>query len=240
MRYLGLEEDETPLNRIADIARYHVQTLQKIQPQGGLQIGGYSFGGKVAYEMAQQLRKSGRTVSWLGIIDVQVEIPTIEQQAANWDDAQYIVELAKFYQGSLGTNFNLERQAQSSASAIELMNYLIAQLSKQGHKITRSELQRILAVYKANTQASANYIPQKIDSTAITFFRARKLGILGDYLPNLAMSSADPKWGWQQIAVNRVSLEIIPGNHFTMMSKPNVEVLAQKLKASLDKAIELV
>ncbi|MGB3637821.1 MAG: SDR family NAD(P)-dependent oxidoreductase, partial [Rivularia sp. (in: cyanobacteria)] len=95
LRYLGLEENETPLNRITDIAKHHVQTLQTIQPKGGLQIGGYSFGGKIAYEMAQQLRNLGRTVSWLGIIDVQTEVPTIEQQAANWDDAQYIVELGK-------------------------------------------------------------------------------------------------------------------------------------------------
>ncbi|MGB3639351.1 MAG: thioesterase domain-containing protein, partial [Rivularia sp. (in: cyanobacteria)] len=185
-----------------------------------------------------QLRNLGRTVSWLGIIDVQTEVPTIEQQAANWDDAQYIVELGKFYQGSLGTNFNLERQAKSSPGAIELMDYLIAQLRKEGHQLTKPELQRILAVYKANTQASASYIAQKIDSTEINLFRARELGILGDYLPNLAMSEADPKWGWQQLAVNRVKLEIVPGNHFTMMAQPNVQVLAAKLQEQTDRALQ--
>ncbi|MDJ0733380.1 MAG: amino acid adenylation domain-containing protein [Nostocaceae cyanobacterium] len=240
LRYLGLEEDEKPLSQIAEIAKYHVQTLQTIQPIGPLQIAGYSFGGKVAFEVAQQLRNLGRTVSWLGIIDVQVEAPTIEKQAANWDDVQHIVELAKFYQGIFETNFNLDVKAKSSDNAMELMDYLIAQLSQQGHKISQPELQRILELYKANIQANASYIAQGIDSTSITFFRASELGALGNYLPDLTMSEADPTWGWKQLSVNPVELQIVPGNHFTMLTKPQVQILAQKLQATLKKAIELV
>ena len=232
-----MEEGEKPYSDISDIARHHIQTLQTIQPQGDYQIVGYSFGGKVAFEMAQQLRNLGHKVSLLAIIDVQVEVPNIEKQAVNWDETQHLVELAKFYQGIFETDFNLDRQVQSSSNVMELMDYLIAQLSNLGHKLTKIELKRILEVYKANIKANSHYLPQNIEATPISLFRAKELGILGDYLPNLEMSIADPSWGWQQLSVDPIELQLIPGNHFTMIAEPNVQVLAQKLKASLVRTI---
>ncbi|ELS00896.1 amino acid adenylation enzyme/thioester reductase family protein [Xenococcus sp. PCC 7305] len=240
LRYLGQEEGEIPHSQITAIANHNVQILQKIQPQGALQILGYSFGGKVAYEMARQLNNLGREVSWLAIIDVQVEAPPVEKQAANWDDKKHVVELAKFYQGIFETNFNLGSKVQSAKNMMELIDELAIKLGEQGHNLTQSELTRILDVYKANTQASVSYVPEKIGATPIVVIRAKELGAIGNYLPDLAMSVTDPSWGWQKLSANAVELQTIPGNHFTMLQEPQVQVLADKLRASLSKAINLV
>src|SRR4029077_3089557 len=43
--------------------------LTAFQPDGPYFLGGYSFGGLVAYEMAQQLSARGQQVAFLGLID---------------------------------------------------------------------------------------------------------------------------------------------------------------------------
>ena len=45
---------------VEDMAADYLKQIRGVQPQGPYLIGGFSFGGLVAYEMAQQLRQSGR------------------------------------------------------------------------------------------------------------------------------------------------------------------------------------
>ncbi|EGJ33832.1 MULTISPECIES: thioesterase domain-containing protein [Moorena] len=51
------------------IAAHHIKALQAVQPNGPYLLGGHSFGGKVAFEMAQQLRNQGQEVSLLAIME---------------------------------------------------------------------------------------------------------------------------------------------------------------------------
>jgi acyl carrier protein len=66
---LGLDGKTTPLNRIEAIATYYINAIQAIQPHGPYFLGGWSFGGLVAFEMAQQLTQSGQEVALLAILD---------------------------------------------------------------------------------------------------------------------------------------------------------------------------
>jgi len=50
-------------------ARRYLEDLRLIQREGPYQLIGYSFGGLIAYEMAQQLLASGERVSFLGLLD---------------------------------------------------------------------------------------------------------------------------------------------------------------------------
>ena len=43
--------------------------MRRVQPDGPYQLGGWSFGGLVAYEMAQQLRAAGADVALLALLD---------------------------------------------------------------------------------------------------------------------------------------------------------------------------
>jgi len=56
-------------NRIEDLARFHVENLIAMQPQGPYYLAGYSFGGLVALEMARVLSQTGKTVALLALID---------------------------------------------------------------------------------------------------------------------------------------------------------------------------
>lgn len=58
-----------PVERLA--AEY-LTTIRARQPKGPYRLLGFSFGGVLAYEMAQQLRASGEDVSFLAILDSDV------------------------------------------------------------------------------------------------------------------------------------------------------------------------
>ncbi|MEM9682363.1 MAG: non-ribosomal peptide synthetase, partial [Pseudomonadota bacterium] len=59
MPFLGLE----------DMVRRYLEDIRKVQLAGPYLLGGYSFGGWAAFEMARQLKREGERVALLAIID---------------------------------------------------------------------------------------------------------------------------------------------------------------------------
>mgnify|MGYP006175796221 CR=1 FL=1 len=53
-----------------ELVNAYVQAIRARQPVGPYYIGGYSFGGRVAYVMAQQMRAAGEEIAFLGLFDV--------------------------------------------------------------------------------------------------------------------------------------------------------------------------
>ena len=52
--------------RVEELAAHYLKDIKAICPQGPYFLGGHSFGGLVAFEMAQQLRKAGDEVGLAG------------------------------------------------------------------------------------------------------------------------------------------------------------------------------
>ncbi|WP_298910929.1 amino acid adenylation domain-containing protein [uncultured Nostoc sp.] len=72
---IGLDGKSSPLTNIEDMAAHYIEALRSVQPKGPYFIGGWSFGGWVAFEMAQQLQKSGEEVALLAVLDTLAPIP---------------------------------------------------------------------------------------------------------------------------------------------------------------------
>ena len=65
----GLDGKHANHARIEDMAAHYLDEIRTVQPKGPYLFGGFSFGGLVAYEMAQQLRARGEDVSLLVLFD---------------------------------------------------------------------------------------------------------------------------------------------------------------------------
>jgi acyl carrier protein len=65
----GLDGEEEPFTRIDDMAAHYVREIRKVQPSGPYYLGGYSFGGRVAFVMAQHFRAAGQDVALLALFD---------------------------------------------------------------------------------------------------------------------------------------------------------------------------
>ncbi len=237
LRSLGADEDVTPFKQIADIAAHHIKSLQAVQPTGPYQLGGYSFGGKVAYEMAQQLLRLGHEISRLIILDIPVSLLGESQEAATWDDAQFVFSLAELYniifseEASVGTDEDMVDYIRSQNQEDQL-KFLQARIKRAGIDLTKAETRRNWQVYKANLLALNSYVPQATSSLPITLLRAQER-IAFDMLPTEAMRQQDPTWGWQGLSAATIDVHFVPGNHITMIEEPNVQALSIQLKKLL-------
>lgn len=64
-----LDGSVPPVHSIEEIAADYIAELRAFKPHGPYHLGGYSFGGYVAYEMARQLRAAGEEVAAVVLID---------------------------------------------------------------------------------------------------------------------------------------------------------------------------
>src|SRR5258708_14783093 len=69
------------------MAEWYLLAVRRVQPKGPYLLGGWSFGGLVAFEMAQRLDALGETVALLALLDSGVPEPG---EAEPSDHAQVI------------------------------------------------------------------------------------------------------------------------------------------------------
>jgi thioesterase domain-containing protein len=65
----GLEEGETPYEHLGEMAEYAIGVMRTVRPRGPYLLVGYSAGGLVALEMAQQLTVAGHAVPLVVLLD---------------------------------------------------------------------------------------------------------------------------------------------------------------------------
>jgi len=65
----GIDGEMPFLDCVEEMASRYIAEMRKVQPEGPYYIGGYSFGGLVAFEMARQLNTGGEAVAFLGLVD---------------------------------------------------------------------------------------------------------------------------------------------------------------------------
>jgi thioesterase domain-containing protein/acyl carrier protein len=74
MQQKGIDGAEEPSQSIEEMARYSLEAVKQLQPQGPYLLVGYSLGGLVTLEMARQLNAAGETVALLAMLDSYPEI----------------------------------------------------------------------------------------------------------------------------------------------------------------------
>lgn len=65
----GIDGADEPLDRIEDMARYSLDAVKQLQPHGPYLLVGFSLGGLVTLEMAQQLIAEGEKIGLLAMLD---------------------------------------------------------------------------------------------------------------------------------------------------------------------------
>ena len=93
----NLYHQDDPLQGIPAIATKYIEVLRSHQPCGPYNLGGWCYGGMVAYEMACQLRAMGEEVDMLIMLDAHsVKDEALKQQFINVDD----VSLRNYFENS--------------------------------------------------------------------------------------------------------------------------------------------
>jgi len=215
----GLEEGQAPHTRIEDMAAYYIDALQAVQSEGPYCLGGWSMGGTVAFEMAQQLHAQGQRVALLALLDTR--IPAIDEKFAEQDfESTLLVDVVRYF------GLSVDPVEVLRLPRDEVLTRVLEQAKRAGlvpPELEVSQAERFVELCKADFRASRNYVLRRYPGR-ITLFRA---------IEEPEGTSPDPAFGWSEWAAGGVEVHSVPGNHANMVYAPHVEVLAAKLKTCL-------
>ncbi|MEH2024340.1 non-ribosomal peptide synthetase [Nostoc sp.] len=222
----GLNGKDAPFTKLAEMAAHYIKEMQTIQPEGPYFLGGSSFGGLVAWEMAQQLVRQGQKVALLALFDTTgpnyiKQAPLEKRVSQHWDN------LAK-----LGPNYVLEQiRNKGSWLKYKLQENFRKFMFKFSLRIWRTVPYnyRKLTIEEANKQAAREYVLQ-VYPGRVTVFRAEERFAL-------EKREVDPNMGWSEMVLGGLDIENVPGNHDSIFREPHVRSLSEKMRACIDRAI---
>ena len=226
----GLEEFET----IEEIAAQYVSDLRQFQPRGPYHLGGYCFGGNVAFEMARQLKAQNQEVALLFLMNC-------------WpNNSSYTrLNLSPTFLAQAASNFffRLGHQIRwGMKQPRDFFKWRTAWVRKRFKSLFTGNMQDRLAVedivdlssrpeherklWRDHVSAWLRYQPQPYDGR-IVLFRTRGHPLV---------CSFDHQMGWGPFARGGVTVKICPGDHETLLEVENVAETARQLGAVLDES----
>ncbi len=216
------DEDQKSIKSIEELAEDYLKEVRAVQPGGPYFLGGHSFGGMVAFEMARRLHAAGESVGLLALFDtygpgypkllpIPKRLPAymarLKQQPARRWLPTALDEIGK----------RIEKAAWGLS-----YRYCL----RRGRRLPE-RLQN--GTTPAFLYAMARYTPRDYGGK-ITLFRAEiaREVVLKDEL-----------LGWGNIKTRGIEIYDVPGRHQIVVNEPHVRTLADKLKDVLDKATNL-
>jgi amino acid adenylation domain-containing protein len=213
----GLDRRQARPRRIEDLASAYVEALCRAHPQGPYQLGGWSMGGVVAFEMARQLVDRGEALFPLVLLDS--DVPRSDQKQPALGLARFLAEFARQY----GLDFDPGLSVRDA-----VLSHLLEQV-KRARLVPpdlvpaqlRGALRRHARFFLSNLRALRRYQPGPWPGRLLLFRPAQG-----------PASGTGPKLDWRTLA-RHVTICVVPGNHYTMIREPHVRILAEEISALL-------
>jgi aspartate racemase len=218
----GLDGEQPPLTQIEDMTAHYLKEIKSIQRNGPYFLGGYSFGGIVAYEMAQQLSRQGEKVGILAMVDTNR--PGTEKRSPFL--MRVFAHINNFLQD--GPVYLQQKLAGWREWGTYQIREKYKRLLEQSERLPEGD--KHLDIISANDQAQNQYIFQ-VYPGQMTLLRT------DDKNRDTAVGMQyDPLFGWGSLVAGGIDVHHLPGSHLSLLDEPNVQVLAEKLKLCLEKA----
>ena len=211
------------------MAALYIKEIRTVQPKGPYFLGGYSFGGVLALEMAQQLRAQGEKIALLALFDANN--PMVPPR--RYTLGERIALRAKVMAGkSMGKKIGyvFDRGIRKLAVKILVARHSVNRtaykiFSKRREKVAAPHL-RALRVQEAHQQAMCEYRP---------YLYHEKLTLIRAENPNDGFEF-DSELGWGGLAADGIEIHDVPGEHETIFHDPHVQILAATMRDCIEKA----
>jgi amino acid adenylation domain-containing protein len=222
--------EEEPLTRIEDMASYYIEQIRGVQAEGPYLLGGWSMGGVVAYEMAQQLTAAGHRVGLLALFDTGT--PDSEPVSHPEDDEEFSHQVISMIAETVGLAWDGYRHADIDEQLKHLLEIAEMPKSSDGSfpEETLTEARRHLRVLQNNMRALMKYAPRPYPGR-VTLFKASEGTNEHPFDPE------DLGLGWEELAMGGVDIRMISGTHENMVSAPHVSDLAEQLGRCIGRAV---
>jgi amino acid adenylation domain-containing protein len=218
---LQTPDDRPPAKSIEEMAARYLAEVRRVQPQGPYRLGGWSMGGLVAFAMARQLAAEGQAPELLALIDT---LPP-ETATAPATDEELVASFAQDMARRLGSNVGISPEELRSLPEREKLAHVV----RLGHAagllpadFGLAQIEPLFATFAANLQASRAYAPEPYTGR-LTLWVSEAT----------AASRAAALDAWSRLVPAGLDRALLPGDHYSLLRRPEVERLARELTAQL-------
>lgn len=195
---------------IEEIANSYIEKVKKIQPLGPYFLFGASFGGLVAYEMAQQLKKHGDSIGMLAMLDI-INPSSQNVKKDTFRDMQ--ISLLKLLEGKKNATTNHE-----TLSDQELANRIGSLIGL--NLMPKEQKEKMMTHINRHLHSIQKYQPIPYDGE-IVFFEL-----------NDQSFQDTPLWtSWEHLAKHKIKVVNLEGNHLNILQHPFNQNLARHLES---------
>jgi amino acid adenylation domain-containing protein/non-ribosomal peptide synthase protein (TIGR01720 family) len=210
----GRDDERPPLRSIEEMAARYLAAIREVQPHGPYLLGGWSFGGVVAFEMAHQLGAAGERVALLALIDSfapGTELPEVADADLLGNAVEDYLPAAWDELKQLGT---LDEQ----------IGYLVARAAREdilppGFDV--ATVRRHVEIFRACGAAFRGYTPPPYPGQAVLLAAGNPVRAWQD--------PAEQAWRWAELVQGGLSICSVPGSHANLVKRPQVDGLAEQL-----------
>jgi aspartate racemase len=197
---------------VQESAKIFYHCLTGFYPEGPCLLLGHSAHGFFALELARLLRQTGRQVALLGLLDTYP--PGSLRQVK-------FVDRLKIHLGNLQGMTFAEILGYFGLSA----RRFVKRRQRPGDKVVRAQSQTDAQAKQLRDQLVRAYKPEPYDG-AVTLFSVTK---------HPWFIRWDPMEQWNRILTGPLEIVTIPGDHMSMLQPPQVGILADAIRAILQK-----
>jgi thioesterase domain-containing protein len=200
---------------VEDLAAQYVRAMRTAQPYGPYRLIGHSFGGLIAYEMAQQLLLEGESVALLGLLDTHVPAALNRR---TWRTLSAKVAAARNFPIGLTAKFAISRVRRR----LSMRTLRVKDAAREEILIQKREAKlakRLMKSYCVQAYAGR-----------VQFFKSRDPDV--DEI-GLAAKLEDPDAAWRYFAKGGVETSIIPADHHAMVLDPHAALTAAAIQRCL-------
>ncbi|WP_243793354.1 type I polyketide synthase [Saccharopolyspora gloriosae] len=232
---LGADQPCFGLERLDDLdtvelkADRYVELIRERQPEGPYRLGGWSFGGCLAYETAGRLTELGEQVEFVALIDTILPLPDPHVTQRELVLRRY-ERFAEHIERTYGVALDLPWQELAELDEDEQMRRVMTALSSSDIGIGAGVLHHQYTSY-VDARIAERYRPEPFDGRVL-LYRAQEA--------EATTTTLDPRYlrtdgalGWDEI-VPGLEVVRVPGNHLSMIDPPNVDVITTHLARVLD------
>lgn len=214
----GLENTDDVEVTIEAMASRYLQEIREVQPIGPYLVGGWCFGGAIAYEVAKQLQAGGETLEGIFLIDTRA--PIAENVPDDADDSTLLSWFARDLATPHGMHWNIEPAVLRAQEGERAFSYVLTEAKKLGvlgEQADDAQLARYFETYLANGIALQLYFPS---ATTLPLLLLLARDEVADYGPRL---------GWDQLAHGPLTTLELAGDHNSIMYAPQVFAVAEQI-----------
>jgi amino acid adenylation domain-containing protein len=202
------------------MAAGYLEAIRQVQPEPPYHLAGWSMGGVLAFEMARQLHRRGRQqVGLLALLDAEPPLAAREPTGEMDLLRMFARDLAGL---SLGESPRRLPELAPGEPALEELFGFAHRSGLIPPGLDLATTRRLFDVFRADVELLRAYAGKPCPGPALLLLGAETVHSRRDVAP-----------AWGTLIENGLAVEITPGQHYSLLRRPQVESVAERLHAAL-------